>query len=198
MKHRCTVVSMIAAIAASVLAQPALASNWRYAGYALQGDTKQARFFENTSLARAADGTLQVRVETVPLERLIVYQASHNDELKALTRRRVDGGYVPNLLVLPQHRSLYPTASDFHRAVWHAVLMEATANTGDVVPSHEYLLQFDCAGKRLRLLESADFDDAGVRKPVGGGEWIDSGDVPGATGEPLAALFCAEGGPAPQ
>jgi hypothetical protein len=184
----------LAAIASLALLQAAAASNWRYAGISLVDDVRELRFFENNSVARSADGTLQVRIEAVAVERLSDYYGKHVEELKRLADHRVATGYVPNLLLLPQRRSLYPTAADFKNAVWRAVLMEAMANTGSVPPSREYLVQFDCGGKRLRLLESVVFDASGARLPASaatpGDAWIDSADVPGTIGEPLQALFC--------
>jgi hypothetical protein len=193
-----TVTAVLAAIASLALVQVAAASNWRYAGISLVDDVRESRFFENNSLVRSGDGTLQVRIEAIPVERLTEYYAAHDGQLKRLADRRVSTGYVPSLLLMPQRRSLYPTAADFKNAVWRAVLMEAMANSGSVPASREYLVQIDCAGRRLRLLESAAFDGSGARlaagTPAPSGAWVESADVPGTTGEPLQALFCAQPG----
>lgn len=167
----------------------AYASEWRYAGYLDAKGAEAHQFFDAESITRPTQATTRVWVKSIRQRELDRYWKAHEKALVEKVARGTLRSYCPAFFHLPEIETKYESA-DLAKFCTLAAADEIIANDPDVRTFSTIYYEFDCADKRVRVLQSVMYDSkgrvSGQRTVPGDYQFIS----PDSNGQWLSRLVC--------
>lgn len=165
MQNNCTIACVSALF--SLLALSAQASQWEFAGGAKHGNVESVLFFDAESVTHPGKSSVRVWVKEVSIQQLKRYAKTHESFISDKAGTKIASGYTPRLFSIPGVVAQFIDETTLQDATINATSWEVMANEqgqGVPTPISRFYFEIDCAGRRMKTLDSAFYTERGDLK----------------------------------
>lgn len=156
------------ALPVALFALGAHASEWRIAGLTkMLNDNQSVLFFDAETVSHPTKDSVRFWLKGIQATQFDSYFKAHKRSVMDQTAKKLATGYAPDLFLLDPVRAQFANSKELNDAIDHYISWEIIANDPSVPTASKFYWEIDCAGRRVKTLDVALYNDRGELRPSG-------------------------------